>query len=89
MNVLRFRDLLKGWNFSPIVVGIVRGAIEAGVLATLGVLSVELSTLDWGQYAAFSPVVLLGLRTIEAQADQIIDPKQNRTAERRAGDPPQ
>lgn len=86
--MLRFRDLLKGWNFPPIIVGLVRGALGAGVLAAVGYAAVQLEALEWGEYAALAPVVLFVLRTIEAQADQLIDPQQNRTAERRAANPP-
>jgi hypothetical protein len=97
--MLRFRDLLKGWNFPPYIVGIVRGAIEAGVLAALAVLGTNMNEI-----ASFLPELPSGigtgeittaslglwlLRTLEAQADQIIDPMQNRTAEARAANPPQ
>lgn len=81
-------NLLKGWGYSPLTVGVVRGAIGAAVAAAAGALVVSLTTADWGQYAPFSPIVLLVLRTIEAQFDQQIDPAQNVTAERRAANPP-
>lgn len=81
-------NLLKGWGYSPLVVGIVRGALGAAIAAGAGALIVSLTSADWGQYAGFSPVVLLILRTIEAQFDQSIDPAQNVTAERRAANPP-
>lgn len=97
--MLRFRDLLRGWNFPPIVVGIVRGAIEAGVLAALAVIGMNMDEL----VSALPPllpqisgsgvtVASIGywlVRTLEAQADQHIDPMQNRTAEARAKNPPQ
>lgn len=86
---LRFRDLMKGWNFAPRLVAIARGALEAAVLAGLGAISVELTRVDWGEYAMASPVILFALRWLEGEADQYIDPQQNRTAEARAANPPQ
>lgn len=89
METLRFRDLLRGWNFAPRLVAIARGIIEAAVLAAIGAASVELTRVDWGEYAMLSPVILFVLRWLEGEADQRIDPQQNRTAEKRAATPPQ
>lgn len=85
MNVA---NLLKGWGYSPLIVGIVRGVIGTAIAAGIGALIVQLNLLDWGQYAPFSPIVLGFLRSLEAAADQKIDPAQNVTAERRALNPP-
>lgn len=99
MNVLRFRDLMKGWNFAPRLVGIARGALEASVLAGLAYLGMNMEEI-----ASFLPELPIDLgaaeistasigyfiiRWLESEADQYIDPQQNRTAETRAANPPQ
>lgn len=85
----RIADTFKGWNVAPRLVAIARGALEAAVLAGLGALSVSLTQLDWGEYAMATPVVLFVIRWLEGEADQWIDPQQNRTAETRAANHPQ
>lgn len=76
MNILK--NLVFGIDIPPFIVGIVRGAIETAVMAGLGFVAVEASTLDWGQYAAFTPGILWGIRSLEGLADNFIDPTQNR-----------
>lgn len=99
MTALRLGDLFKGWDFAPRLVAIARGALEAAVLAGLGVVAVNMEEI-----ASFLPEfpIQLGtveittasigyfvIRWLEGEADQIIDPQANRTAERRAANPPQ
>lgn len=62
----------------PAVVALVRGVLEAAVLAGLGALTVWLTSADLGQLAPWSPVALLALRQIEGLADERIDPSVQR-----------
>ena len=62
MTGTSFTKLLKGWDFPPITVGMVRGVIEAVVLGALGGLNQALGVLDWGQFAiqgGFAGVICL------------------------------
>lgn len=94
-------DVVRGWNFPPALVGIVRGAIEAAVLAFIGIIVANFDTLlnmlpssidNTLSRIGISDVMLLSgglwaLRSAEALADQYIDPNQNRNADVRAKTP--
>lgn len=94
-------DVVRGWNFPPALVGIVRGAIEAAVLAGLAVIGTNFDTLinllpqsidnALNAFGVTEVMLISGglwaLRSAEALADQYIDPNQNRNADRRAKTP--
>lgn len=94
-------DVVRGWNFPPALVGIVRGALEAAVLAGLGVISINVDSLvnmlpqsidNALSSIGITDVLLVSgalwsLRSAEALADQFIDPNQNRNADLRAKTP--
>lgn len=89
--------LLKGWHYAPRLVGLARAAVEVGVLAGLTFLGANLDqvagwipSLDSPQRIAIFMAAGAGvIRWLESEADQKIDPQQNRTAEARATKPPQ
>jgi hypothetical protein len=62
---------------TPAVVAFLRGAIEAAVLAAIGVAIVALGDVTAGQLAPWSPIGLLALRQVEGLADGI-DPARRR-----------
>lgn len=94
-------DVIRGWNFPPALVGIVRGAIEAAVLAGLAVIGTNFDTLinllpqsidnALNAFGVTEVMLISGgfwaLRSAEALADQYIDPNQNRNADLRARTP--
>jgi hypothetical protein len=69
---------LRGIGIPAWLVGLLRGALEAAVLAVLLVLIQWLTTADLGDYAALAPLAILGLRAVEGFADNI-DPEKQRT----------
>ena len=70
--------MLRG-HAAPWVVGLVRGLVEAAVLAALGGLVVWLSSADVPQeVAAWAPALVVLIRTLEGVADQI-DPSRDRS----------
>lgn len=62
----------------PVVVAFLRGALEAAVLAVIGVAVVALGDVTTGQLAPWAPIALLALRQIEGLVDQKIDPTTQR-----------
>lgn len=94
-------DTLKGFNVPPIVVALVRGFIEAVVLAGLAWIGVNIEVIvelfpDSMQTTlngiGLTETVLISggiwaVRTLEGLADQKIDPNQNRDADVRAANP--
>lgn len=89
--------LLKGWHYAPRLVGLMRAAIEVGALAGLTFAGANLDQVAGWFPSLDSPekiatFILIGggiIRWLESEADQKIDPQQNRTAEARAAKPPQ
>lgn len=67
---------MKG--YSPMVVGIVRGVVEAAVLAGIGALIVALGDVD-GVVAIYAPIGIALLRSLEGLVDHKIDPSKQRT----------
>ena len=69
---------LRGIGVPPVLVGLVRGFIEAAAFAGLAYLSAVLPQIDQGEaWQTFVPVILLGIRMLEGLADQI-DPAKRR-----------
>ena len=63
---------------SPQLVALLRGALEAAVLAVIGVAAAWLTSADLGPWAAFGPAGVLALRALEGVADARIDPTRQR-----------
>lgn len=70
-------NLLKGWGFPPIAVGIVRAVLSAAILAGLAALNVQLHMIDWGHFVSASVPITALLGSGWGVADQRIDPTQN------------
>ena len=63
----------------PIAVALARAILEAAVLAAIVAVYVWLSTADLGDsWTHWTPLALLGLRTVEGWADEQIDPSKAR-----------
>lgn len=66
-------------GFKPAVVGALRGAIEAGVVAAIGFLAATVNAFEApDQWKWVIPGVIFGLRTAEGFVDQKIDPSVQR-----------
>lgn len=65
---------------SPAIVALLRGAVEAAVLAVIGVVVVALGDVTTGELARWAPAGLLALRSLEGLADKAIDPTRQRLA---------
>lgn len=63
----------------PAVVALLRGVLEAVVLAVIGVLVVALGEIEAGTLAPWAPIGLLILRQLEGLADEKIDPTKQRS----------
>ena len=63
---------------SPWLVALLRGLVEAAVLAVLGVLIVALGDVHAGTLAPYAPLGVVLLRQLEGVADQKIDPTKQR-----------
>lgn len=71
-------NLLKGWDFPPVIVGVVRAVISASVLAGLAALNTQVHLIDWTHFGVIaSPIVSAATGSAWAGADQRIDPDQN------------
>jgi len=91
-------NILKGFNVPPVVVGLVRGALEAAVLAGLGFLGANTEAIQdivpagvevlLSNYGITEAIMVFwvgwSIRTLESVADQHIDPTQNTDADIRA-----
>lgn len=66
-----------GWP--PWLVALLRGLLEAVVLAVLGWAIVALGEVSAGELAPFAPIAVLFLRQVEGLADQRIDPTRQRS----------
>ncbi len=78
MVVLKLvRDAVRGLGIPPVVVGVARGAVEAGVMAALIAIAEAAGGADWGDRAYLLPLVLVAVRTAEGWADHI-DPARKR-----------
>ena len=64
-------DFLRGLNVPPVIVGLVRGAVEAAVLGGLGALIIYVTSADLGSWVWVAPVIVQGIRFLEGLADQI------------------
>lgn len=73
------KDLLVGLNVPPVFVGLARAIILAAGAAAVGAAITFTEAADWGEYAKFSPFVLLVLRFLEGSFDQGATPNQNDT----------
>lgn len=62
----------------PALVAVLRGVLEAAVLAAIGAAVVALGDLELGAGATWAPVAVLVLRTLEGVADERIDPTRQR-----------
>lgn len=62
----------------PWLVALVRGLLEAAVLAVIGAAIVALGEVTAGDLAPWAPVGILALRSLEGIADQRIDPTRQR-----------
>lgn len=69
---------------SPVVVALLRGILEAILLAAIGVLITALSEVSGGQLAPYAPVGLVLLRQLEGVVDAMIDPTRQRVVGGRA-----
>jgi hypothetical protein len=69
---------LRGIGIPAWLVGLLRGIVEAMILAGILALISWLEVADLGDYAALAPLAILGLRTAEGFADNI-DPSKKRT----------
>lgn len=58
----------------PAVVALIRGVIEAAVIAAIGGAIVWLGSVDLGTLAPLAPIAVLALRAFEGIVDQVIDP---------------
>jgi len=88
-------DILKGIDVPPRLVGIARGAVEAAVLAALAVIGANVDEIaSWlpalphldGVDIATASLLWFVVRWLESEADQRIDPDQNRRTN--TGQPP-
>lgn len=68
----------RGIDLPPFLVRNWRLLLEGAGTAVIGFLVTELSTADWGQYAAAAPFVLAGLNWLEGVFDQIDPSKVSR-----------
>ena len=72
-------NLLRGLDFPPALVGLLRGAIEAGAIAAIGAIIIVLSDADLPEEWKFAiPLAVQGLRFLEGLADQVDPSKQRR-----------
>lgn len=71
------RDMVRGLGIPPVVVGIARGAVEAGIMAALIAVAEAAGGANWGDRAYLLPAVLVAVRTAEGWADHI-DPARKR-----------
>lgn len=62
----------------PALVALARAALEAAVLAVVGVLIVALGDVSTGDLAPWAPIGVLVLRQLEGLADEYIDPTRQR-----------
>lgn len=63
---------------SPVVVGLIRGVIEAALIAALEVVAAAVLGADLGPYAAAAPLIVYAIRQGEAIVDQRVDPTKQR-----------
>lgn len=73
------KSLVTFGGLPPLVVSTLRGAIEAGLLASIGYLITFAQGVDFKDFVAFAPIVFAFLRQSEGVIDELVDPAQNRT----------
>ena len=71
------KQLLRGIDVPPGLVGMARGALESAVMAGFEELIVLSPQVSWGSWAILVPIGILVIRTGEGIADHI-DPAKRR-----------
>lgn len=71
---------------SPAVVALLRGVIEAALLAAVGALVLAVSEVTTGQLAPWAPIAILVLRQAEGVIDEVVDPTRQRVLGGRAAE---